>query len=393
MHPFSTPWSTLPSMSLTWTAAGEASEQLTAMAHRWQSEGLYAVAAHARGAVLVAAGDAGEAVTGLREAVRRWQELEAPYACARSRMLLAQAYSALGDHGAATRELDVAERTLTGLDAVVDLRRLERLRPGAKLPGGLTMREAEILRQVTYGGTNKQVADALVISEKTVARHLANIYSSSVSRPGPRPSPGRATPGCSEQPVEPAGCIHIGARSVRRGCTFRRKRRPQCCFLGSTTPGPSRPRTVRSNHDHHPEHHPNHRADHPRRPRRPTSTSPGWRSSPARCCRSSPTRQRRCRSASGTALASSTDWPACRRRPPRQVADATGLQERYVREWLAAMLVGGIVRARPHDGYVVPAARARRGAHPAGGEGQPRQARPADRPDGQCRAAGRHLLP
>ena len=38
------------------------------------------------------------------------------------------------------------------------------------------MREAEILRQVTYGGTNKQVADALVISEKTVARHLANIY-------------------------------------------------------------------------------------------------------------------------------------------------------------------------------------------------------------------------
>ena len=158
-------------------AAAEASEQLTSMADRWQSEGLYAVAAHARGAVLVAAGDAGEAVSVLREAVRRWQELEAPYACARSRMSLAQAFSALGDHGAATRELDVAERTLTGLDAVVDLRRLERLRPSAELPGGLTMREGEILREVAYGGTNKQVADALVISEKTVARHLANIYS------------------------------------------------------------------------------------------------------------------------------------------------------------------------------------------------------------------------
>jgi len=158
-------------------AAGEASEQLTAIAHRWQSEGLYAVAVYARGAVLVAAGDAGEAVTGLREAVRRWQELEAPYACARSRMLLAQAYSTLGDHSAATRELDVAEQTLTRLEAVVDLRRLERLRPGAELPGGLTRREAEILRQVAYGGTNKQVADVLVISEKTVARHLANIYS------------------------------------------------------------------------------------------------------------------------------------------------------------------------------------------------------------------------
>jgi DNA-binding NarL/FixJ family response regulator len=135
------------------------------------------MAAHARGAVLVAAGDASEAVTGLREAVRRWQELKAPYACARSRMLLAQAYSALKDRGAATRELDVAERTLTGLDAVVDLRRLLRLRPSAELPGGLTMREGEILREVAHGGTNKQVADALAISEKTVARHLANIYS------------------------------------------------------------------------------------------------------------------------------------------------------------------------------------------------------------------------
>ncbi|HEY5783280.1 MAG TPA: LuxR C-terminal-related transcriptional regulator [Microlunatus sp.] len=155
--------------------AVEASEQLTAIAHRWQSEGLYVVAAQARGAVQVATGSPAEAVTGLREAIRCWQELGAPYACARSRMLLGQAYSALGDRGAATRELDVAERTLNALAAVVDLRRLQRLRPRA-LPGGLTLREAEILRQVTFGGTHKQVADVLVISEKTVARHLANIY-------------------------------------------------------------------------------------------------------------------------------------------------------------------------------------------------------------------------
>lgn len=156
--------------------AVEASEQLTAMAHRWQSDGLHAVAAHARGAVAIAAGNAAGAVPDLREAVHCWQQLEVPYFCARSRMLLAQTYSALGDHGAANRELDAAEHALTDLDARVDLRRLERLRPLARLPGGLTLREAEILRQVTYGGTNKQIADALVISEKTVARHLANIY-------------------------------------------------------------------------------------------------------------------------------------------------------------------------------------------------------------------------
>lgn len=156
--------------------ACEASEQLASMADRWRSEGLHAVAAHARGAVLLATGDPGEAVTALRDAVRRWHELEAPYACARSRMSVAQAYSALGDDRAAARELDVAERILADLDAVVDLRRLQRLRPGAELPGALTPREAEILREVMHGGTNKQVADVLVISEKTVARHLANIY-------------------------------------------------------------------------------------------------------------------------------------------------------------------------------------------------------------------------
>lgn len=156
--------------------AVEASNQLTAMADRWQSDGLYALAAQARGAVLVTTGGCAEAVTSLREAVRRWQDLDAPYACARSRMLLGQAYAALGDNRAATRELDVAERTLTALDALADLRRLRRLRPDVSPPEGLTPREIEVLRQVANGGTNKQVADALVISEKTVARHLANIY-------------------------------------------------------------------------------------------------------------------------------------------------------------------------------------------------------------------------
>lgn len=157
-------------------AAVEASEQLTAMADRWQTDGLYAMAAHARGSVLVMTGEGAEAIACLREAVRRWQDLDAPYACARSRMVLGQVYAALGDDRAATREMDVAERTLVALDALVDLRRLHRLRPDVSPPEGLTPREVEVLRQVTYGGTNKQVAEALVISEKTVARHLANIY-------------------------------------------------------------------------------------------------------------------------------------------------------------------------------------------------------------------------
>jgi ATP/maltotriose-dependent transcriptional regulator MalT len=46
----------------------------------------------------------------------------------------------------------------------------------AEPPGGLTPREAEILALVAAGLGNRQVAARLVISEKTVARHLANIY-------------------------------------------------------------------------------------------------------------------------------------------------------------------------------------------------------------------------
>ena len=45
-----------------------------------------------------------------------------------------------------------------------------------KHPGGLTAREVEVLRLVAAGKTNKDIADQLFISEKTVARHLTNTF-------------------------------------------------------------------------------------------------------------------------------------------------------------------------------------------------------------------------
>ncbi len=156
--------------------ARRASDQLAAIADRWRSDGLRGASAQARGAVALAAGDVAGSVPLLRAAIRAWQDLEAPYDGARARMLLAEAYTALGDLGSAGLELDAAEKTLTSLDAAVDLGRLRRLRPGSALPQGLTQREVEILRQVARGSTNRQIAQELVISEKTVARHLANVY-------------------------------------------------------------------------------------------------------------------------------------------------------------------------------------------------------------------------
>jgi DNA-binding NarL/FixJ family response regulator len=44
------------------------------------------------------------------------------------------------------------------------------------LPGGLTGREAEVLRLIAAGKSNRQIAAELVISEHTVARHVQNIF-------------------------------------------------------------------------------------------------------------------------------------------------------------------------------------------------------------------------
>jgi DNA-binding NarL/FixJ family response regulator len=48
--------------------------------------------------------------------------------------------------------------------------------PREELPGGLTAREAEVLRLVAAGRTNKEIASELVLSVHTVERHLANAY-------------------------------------------------------------------------------------------------------------------------------------------------------------------------------------------------------------------------
>ncbi len=138
---------------------------------------LAAMARRADGAVLLAEGNARNALASLRSAWDAWQELDAPYEAARTRVLIGMACRALGDAESAGMELDAARDVFETLGALPDVDRVDALQPRADAnAGGLTMRETEVLRLVAAGMTNRAIATELVISEKTVARHLSNIF-------------------------------------------------------------------------------------------------------------------------------------------------------------------------------------------------------------------------
>jgi DNA-binding CsgD family transcriptional regulator len=158
--------------------ARRACTELEEIAAAYESAMLAAGAAHARGALSLAEGNAEAALPALRRAWRAWCELEAPYEAARVRVLVGLACRALGDEDSSALELDAARAAFEQLGAAVDLARVDSLAtqtPSRELHG-LTPRELEVLRLVACGKSNKEIATALVISEHTVARHVQNIF-------------------------------------------------------------------------------------------------------------------------------------------------------------------------------------------------------------------------
>jgi len=139
-----------------------------------------AAAAQAEGAIELHAGRPAAALAPLRRAWEGWVALDAPYDAARARLLLGLACRALGDADGSALELEAARDELARLGAAPDVARIDAILgafTGTRArEHGLTPREREVLALVATGRTNRAIADELFISERTVARHVANIF-------------------------------------------------------------------------------------------------------------------------------------------------------------------------------------------------------------------------
>jgi DNA-binding CsgD family transcriptional regulator len=154
--------------------ARRARDELQELADTFDADMLRAVAAQADGAIALAEGRAQAAVAPLRCAFGLWHQLDAPYETARVRVLIGQACRALGDDDAAALEFGAAKSVFARLGARPDLALLDAtIAPASKTL--LTARELQVLRLISTGRTNKDIAVELALSERTIDRHVTNI--------------------------------------------------------------------------------------------------------------------------------------------------------------------------------------------------------------------------
>jgi DNA-binding NarL/FixJ family response regulator len=150
-------------------AAQAAAQELRALAARAGTAASAAAASYAEGLLAAAGADWQAARTAFEDAVDLYARAGGRWEAAHARRHLARALRAIGHDGAAEREARAADEALRALGASAPA-------PDAAAPAGLTARELEVLRLIARGRSNAEIAAELVLSVRTVERHIANIY-------------------------------------------------------------------------------------------------------------------------------------------------------------------------------------------------------------------------
>ena len=158
--------------------AHKAADELCVMAVDLDVPYLHAMSSFCLGAVYLLEENVQLALEHLQKALRLWNSLHLPYESACARELKGLVYRRMNDKDNSDAELSAAKWVFEQLKAKPDLERVNRLLTGKRdhETYGLTLRELQVLNLVATGKTNKFIASELFISERTVDRHLSNIF-------------------------------------------------------------------------------------------------------------------------------------------------------------------------------------------------------------------------
>lgn len=153
-------------------------DELKVAADKYDAIYLQAITAYCQGSLLLKENDPNGACKFLQKSLNLYNQLVAPYEIASVRLSLGIAYRDKGDNDSAGMEFTAAKWIFEELEAIPDLKKVEAFIEEKKGIDrhGITLREHQVLQLVSEGLTNKTIGVKLYISERTVERHLSNIF-------------------------------------------------------------------------------------------------------------------------------------------------------------------------------------------------------------------------